>query len=121
MNHPEHELQKACVQWFKLQYPMHRDSIFAIPNGGKRTPQGGRYMKDEGLLAGVSDLFIAVPYNGWHGFFIEMKTPKNYPTIDQLQFQTNMNKRGYNTAVCYSVNAFMDEIERYFDVNNVPW
>ena len=119
MNHPEHELQKACVSWFKMQYSKYKDSIFAIPNGGKRTPQGGRYMKDEGLLPGVSDLFIAVPYNGCHGFFIEMKTPSNLPTPAQIEFLNNMKKRGYNTAVCYSVNGFMDEVEAYFNVSTI--
>ena len=55
-NHKEDNLQKACVTWFRLQYP--DVVIFAIPNGGSRNPIEAAKLKATGTLAGVADLFV---------------------------------------------------------------
>lgn len=113
MSNPEHDLQKACVSWFRLKYPKHKISLFAIPNAAKRSARGGKWMKDEGLLSGVSDLFLAVPTIEYHGLFIEMKIKPNKPTHEQLQFIEAMNNRKYKAVVCYSFDEFVETIECY--------
>ena len=35
MNHTEHNLQAACITWFRMQYPTRSGLLFAIPNGAK--------------------------------------------------------------------------------------
>ena len=69
--HPESELQRACVRWFRMQYPQHL--LFHIPNGGKRNAREAAIFKAEGVVAGIPDLFLAEARHGHHGLFIEMK------------------------------------------------
>lgn len=73
----EHDHQVAVVNYFKLQYPRFKGCIMAIPNGqmlgGRSRFALMRKLKKEGFKNGVSDLFIAVPNNGYHGLWIEMK------------------------------------------------
>jgi hypothetical protein len=61
--HEESRLQRACVQWFRLQYPAH--TLFAIPNGGKRNAREAGILKAEGVLPGVADLFLMYPNKGY--------------------------------------------------------
>jgi VRR-NUC domain len=46
---------------------------FAIGNGGKRHPKVAREMKEEGVTAGVPDIFII---RAKQSYFLEMKKPK---------------------------------------------
>ena len=52
----EHEEQREFVRWFRQTYK--GVLIFAIPNGGSRTPSTAGRLKAEGVLPGVPDLFI---------------------------------------------------------------
>lgn len=64
--------QKAVVQYFRTKWP--NLVIHSIPNGTHiKSHQGRSKAKAEGLLKGVSDLFIAVPKGGKHGLYLEMK------------------------------------------------
>jgi len=69
----EHSLQVSVLEYLKLnaKNPVY---WFAVPNAGKRSWQGARDMKAEGLTAGVADLCIMLPEGrvAW----LEMKTPK---------------------------------------------
>ena len=58
MRDEEHRLQSACVRWFRYQFPALAHSLFAVPNGGRRDAATGARLKDEGVLAGVSDLVL---------------------------------------------------------------
>ena len=75
----EHDQQAALVKWFNLQYPKLKGCLFAIPNGthlaGDRAQRGRKMnkLKAEGFKVGVSDLFLCVASNGYHGLFLEMK------------------------------------------------
>lgn len=109
--HLESKLQQACIRWFKLQYP--KETIFAIPNGGKRNALEAKIMKGEGVLAGVSDLFVMKPSKNYCGLFIEMKTGKNKLSVNQKEFLKKAQDQGYKTAVCYSLEDFMQEVNNY--------
>ena len=65
----EHEEQREFVQWFRQNYPGVR--IFAIPNGGARTPSAAGRLKAEGVSKGVPDLYIPA-WRTW----VEMKRVK---------------------------------------------
>jgi hypothetical protein len=58
---------------------------FAIPNAGKRSPWRGKYMKAEGLTAGVADLCIMMP-NGVVAW-MELKTRKGRQSLEQRGFE----------------------------------
>lgn len=105
----EHRLQSACVKWFRYQYPQYSRLLFAIPNGGARNAATGRKLKEEGVVAGVADLFLSVPGNdGSHGLYIEMKTLEGRQSDVQKQFQYDVEKQGYKYIVCRSVEEFVE-------------
>ena len=111
MRNLEHKLQVACVRWFRLQYP---DKIlFAIPNGGKRNIITARFLKDEGVLAGVPDLFLAEPSGGYAGLFIEMKVGRNTLTNRQKIIIRQLKKAGYKVDVVRSLDQFIDVVNSY--------
>ena len=65
----EHEEQREFVSWFRQTFPPVR--IFAIPNGGARTPSTAGRLKAEGVSKGVPDLYIPA----WK-IWVEMKRQK---------------------------------------------
>ena len=111
----EHRIQTSCVQWFRLEFPEYRNLLFAVPNGGARSAREGKSLKDEGVLAGVSDLFLAVPNAQYHGYFIEMKTLKNKQQDNQKEFERAVTSKGYCYAVCHSLTEFMGTVIGYLN------
>ncbi len=116
MNHPEHDLQCACIRWFDLQYPNFRNSLFAIPNGGRRSAREGARLKAEGVRAGVWDLFLAVPFianNEFvaHGLFIELKATTKL-TDSQKAFREAL-KENYDFEVVTTLDEFINVINSY--------
>lgn len=113
--HPESILQKSCKQWFDFQYPKFSRLLFAIPNGGNRSNIEAAIMKGEGVIPGVSDMMLAVPANGYPGAFIEMKWGKNTLSESQESWLKLAKTMGYATAVIYTLDEFMDFINRYIN------
>lgn len=107
----EAELQRACVRWFRLQYPQYL--LFHVPNGGRRNAREAAFLKLEGVVAGIPDLFLAVGRHGFHGLFIEMKAGKNTTTPAQKEMMERLYRAGYSCAVCRSFEEFRDEVMKY--------
>ena len=76
MQDPEHQLQCACVRWFRYAHADLSPLLFAVPNGGRRDHITGARLKAEGVVAGVADLLLLVPSQQHHALCIEMKTAK---------------------------------------------
>lgn len=110
----EHQLQVACVNYFRIKYPNYL--IFAIPNAGKRSIRAGVYYKAEGLVAGVPDLFVPEPCGYFSGLFIEMKTESksSRPTPAQENMMQKLRARGYSVHVCRNLDEFISTCENYF-------
>lgn len=111
----ESKLQKACVHWFRYQYSRYAMLLFAIPNGGSRNPMEAARLKAEGVTSGVSDLFLSVPRNGYHGLYIEMKFGKNTMSENQNKFRKAVTEQGYDFALCYDFAQFQGAVENYFN------
>lgn len=109
----EHKIQCACVSWFRLKYPMLAANLFAVPNGGRRDATTGAKLKAEGVLAGVADLILLYPSNGYHALLIEMKTSKGKQSEAQKAWQKKMEEYGYKYVVCHSLDEFMKAIDDY--------
>jgi hypothetical protein len=109
----EDNLQRAQVQWFALQYPEFDKLLFAIPNGGLRHKAVAAKMKMTGVVAGVADLFLAVPNHEYHGLFIENKIKPNRQTDSQKDFEKQVKAQGYAYEVCYDLDGFMRIVESY--------
>jgi hypothetical protein len=109
----EHIEQKLLVQWFTNQYP--KKLIFAIPNGGLRNIKVAMKLKAEGVKAGVLDICIPEPHNGYHGLFIEMKHSKGAnPTDLQQAWIDALNARGYKAICCKGFEAACKAVKEYF-------
>jgi hypothetical protein len=111
MKNLEDNLQAACVRWFRYQYP--ELTLFAIPNGGSRNPIEAAKMKRTGTLAGVADLFLMSARGGFYGLWIECKAGKNRQTDAQQQFEAKALEAGYDYAVIWDVEQFMDYVNNY--------
>lgn len=110
----EHTLQVECVRWFRLQYPKYDKLLMAIPNGGKRDVRVARKLKDEGTIAGVPDLFLAVPTSKHAGLWIEMKNGSAGRVSDAQQQQLLLlSHMGYEVAVCRTFDEFRDKVQEY--------
>lgn len=90
----EHEEQREYVKWFRQN---HEAWIFAVPNGGSRTPATAARLKAEGVSPGVPDLFIPA----W-GLWVEMKRAKGSKvSAEQKDWHRYLETCGYRVIVCH--------------------
>lgn len=83
----EHSLQVTVVAWAMAlsgRFP-ELASLFAVPNGGKRSRIVGALLKAEGVRAGVPDLCLPAPRCSYAALYLELKIPGNKPTASQCQ------------------------------------
>lgn len=113
MKDQEHKEQSAVIRWFRLQYPKLAGHLFAIPNGGLRHIRTAAKLKDEGVMPGVSDLFLMIPNGKYSGMFIEMKAPKGKLTDMQKAFQQRAVSVGYQAYVCFGFDDAKAAIQEY--------
>ena len=118
MKHEESQNQIALFAWAKLAQTQHPELalLHAIGNGNGRTSviQGAR-MKREGVLAGVSDIFLPVSRNGYHGLYIELKVKGNTTSPSQKWWIAETSKQGYYSTVCFGWIEAKEIIERYLE------
>lgn len=87
-----------------------------IPNGGKRNEIEAARFKREGVLAGVSDIFLPVARGKFHGLYIEMKARKGKVSDRQKWWIEEVSKQGYLAEVCYGWEMAKDVIVKYLEV-----
>ena len=117
----EHDHQKALFDWAERGKAKHPELalMFAIPNGGHRHISVAAKLKAEGVKSGVPDIMLPVARHGFHGLFIELKTPAENgkragrATKEQLQWLTDLSDQGYFTAVCFGWDSAKTTIEGY--------
>ena len=114
----EHEHQCAVIKWAQDQHNLGRmpgiNLLFAIPNGGLRGKGTAGKLRAEGVLAGVSDLFLPVARRGFHGLFLEMKSETGKPTELQMEFQLAVEDQGYCASVAFSASDAITILEWYY-------
>ena len=124
MKTTEHNLQKSCVKWFRMQYPEYALNLQAIPNGAKRDARTGKWYKDEGMTAGAPDLILLYPsfITGSNndiigidlfGVGIEFKTEKGRQTDAQKQVELAILSAGYGYWIVRDFDDFKNKIENY--------
>lgn len=122
--------QKALFCFFALpenqkRYPDVK-YMFAIPNGGQRTPIAGAKLKAEGVKPGVPDILLPLRRKDdwWYsGLFIEMKKP-TYKTrkdggisVEQREYIAFLSLQGFKCVVCYTWKEARDEVIKYYGPN----
>lgn len=113
MRHDESKLQQSCVRWFRLVHPEYAYMLFAVPNGGARSATEGKMLKAEGVMAGVSDLILLVPRQGYGALCIEMKTAKGVQRETQKVWQQEAEHNGNKYVVVRSFDDFKQAVEEY--------
>jgi hypothetical protein len=109
MNQDEHKLQVAICKYLDLcGY-----EFFAIPNGGLRNIKVAAKLKQEGVKAGVADLFVALSNGKYHGLFIEVKVGKNRQQPNQKIFEQKVLENGYQYKVVRSIDEMISVIREY--------
>ena len=105
----EGEEQCALVLWFREAYPDIGKLLIAIPNGGyRKSAFEGWRLKQQGVKAGVSDLFLPVARQGYHGLWIEFKATPPYDapvTVEQKEWLDLMRAQGYRAEVGLGFDA----------------
>lgn len=116
MRHLEHEHQKALFIWWALEAGrrgINPRLMWATPNGGFRHIGEARRLKAEGVRAGVPDVFLAIPSQGYHGLFLELKAPKGRVSPDQKDMLETLRAGGYICWVCMGWDMAREAIEGY--------
>ena len=110
--------QVAVIHWWRNAcgtYGLPLFALLSIPNGGHLA--GGAIsanrLKAEGMRPGVLDLFLAVPKNGYGGFWIEMKYGKNKMSVEQVSFADFVNASGYVAKTFWSAEGAIEAIKCY--------
>jgi len=111
----EHGHQMALFQWARQSeddYPELK-WMYAIPNGGLRTPAQAAALKAEGVKAGVSDICLPVSRHSYHGLYIEMKKPGGKESAPQIEFGEFLRSQGYLYQCCDHWELARDVIINY--------
>ena len=115
----EHELQAACVQWFRLQHRHYAPLLIAVPNGAAllNGGKGWATLKAEGAVAGAADLLLLVPRGAFGYLAIEMKTPVGRQRARQREWGEAVRAAGGQYAVCRSTFGFEELVNAYLTGN----
>jgi hypothetical protein len=113
----EDNLQIACINWFKYQYP--KILITSFPAGyvfagtQQQRQRTGKRMSQMGYCNGIPDLFIIHPNNRFHGLFVELKTEKGIVSKEQKEMLEKLSKLNFAINICRSIESFMACVKLY--------
>lgn len=111
----EAAIQAAAFQWIKL-HPKLKRIIFHIPNESPRSAMYGKHLRDQGMLAGVWDIFIMLGAHGYNGAWIEVKSAEGVLSSAQKIFGEEAEQQGYYTVVLREVDDIIEHIKWYCNV-----
>lgn len=115
----EHEEQAAIFAWAKIE--ARRDPrlelLHAIPNGmAVSSIAEASRAKRTGRKAGVPDMCLPVPAQGYHGLYIELKRTGGTPCDvkpEQSRWLAALNGHGYRAVVAYGWEEAVESITAY--------
>lgn len=118
----EAQEQRTLFQWAALASGKHPELVlmFAVPNGGTRDVIEAKHLKDQGVKAGVPDIFFPCARGQYHGMFIEMKSGTGRVSEFQKNWIDALNEAGYHAVVCYGFEEAKSEIEAYLNLEERP-
>ena len=114
----EDDIQCAIIEWADRQ--KHSvpalELLFHTPNGGSRNVIEAAKFKRMGVRAGVPDLMLPVPRQGYAGLCIDLKRPGEKLRETQETWRDNLVSVGWKHAVHSDPAAAIAEIRRYLDL-----
>jgi hypothetical protein len=114
----EHHEQCRFFNWVNFLSGLDQDLIeliYAVPNGGDRSPTEAIRLKAKGVRSGIPDVNIDIPSPTHHGMRIEFKINKPGSLLSQAQVRKKflLEKAGYYVAVCRTADEAINELEIY--------
>lgn len=111
--------QAALIREFRSQFPQFAELLIHIPNGGSRkNAYEGWRLKEQGVRAGVSDLFLPVARGTYHGLWLEFKAAPPYDaavSASQREWLTLMAGQGYAAHLCRGVPEALAVLSDYLN------
>lgn len=119
LNLSEDREQEIVIQWKELM--MNRvpqlKYLFHIGNGGSRHPAEAVKLRRMGVVPGVSDLFLPVARNGYHGLWIEMKRQHGGKlSKPQKEWLEGMREEGYKAERANGAEEAIAILEEYLQL-----
>lgn len=120
-------LHMACVGWWSdacagfgvPEFLLWHTQNGVMHAGSKEDRERiGGMMKRMAVRAGIPDFFLAVPRIrlltiGHAGLFVELKTPKGVLSDEQKIVLPELERRGFQTAVCRTLEDFQTVVTQY--------
>lgn len=103
----------------KLKHPAVRFT-FAIPNGFLDSSRKRIRAYREGMTAGVWDIFVPFASQGFHGLFLEFKSPTGTLSAEQEEFLNTVRPRGYRMEVVRSYREALLVLQDYLETPRRP-
>lgn len=116
----ESQIQKTFIQYVRFKYPWLALRLVKIANEGKRSPREGKRLKDEGMLPGAFDLFIAYPKGEYCGLWLEFKSEGGRVSKEQREFYRLMTSDPiyYDAYIVWSIDEAIKRFEDYINERN---
>ena len=112
----EDQEQEIVIQWKELMVNQFQKLKYLhhCPNGGSRNPIEATKLRRMGVVPGVSDLFLPVARNGYHGLWIEMKR-KHDGKLSKYQkdWLEGMQEEGYKAVRANGADEAIAILEEY--------
>lgn len=113
----EHAEQVVIFKWARLsenKYPFLK-YMYSTLNGVRLNMGQARRAKASGNKRGVPDIVLPYPSDGYHGLYIELKIPGNYPSKEQKEYIAYLNRVGYFAVACYGADDAIQTINNYIN------
>lgn len=116
----ERQHQQAVMKWARQPSIRERWPELALLHHIKNETTGGAAEvaadKAMGVKKGVPDLCLPVARGGFHGLYIEMKTPSGKASAAQRWWVTRLTEQGYRAVVCHGYDAAVAELCWYLSL-----
>lgn len=116
----ERQHQQAVMKWARQPSIRERWPELALLHHIKNETTGGAAEvaadKAMGVKKGVPDLCLPVARGGFHGLYIEMKTPSGRASEAQRWWMMELTKQGYRAVVCHGYDAAVAELCWYLSL-----
>lgn len=109
----EQKLLFAWAEYAEVLYP-ELETMYHVPNEGRRSYRAGAELKKQGMKAGVPDICLPVSRGKYNALYIEMKRIKGGTASDaQKWWIDRLNHYGNLAVICHGFDEAKDVILKY--------
>ncbi|WP_372943948.1 hypothetical protein [Shewanella sp.] len=106
----QQDLNSHCA----LLWPVEYQSMFHVVNEGKSSGNYNSILNRRGRKKGVPDWHVAVPSNGYHGLYVELKQANaGSASKEQKEFLLRQQDLGYKCVIAHGFRAALEAIKDY--------